>query len=195
MVLWIKKKASLHHSGWQLQVQNWSRGHFFCPPNAFISPGLAASSWQALCNQGWLMIFKQVMMMDNNLCQFMMVLFQPRKFRFLIQLQYLLLAILFLPLWASWKVNQPLISFNFLSSDTATTAGKNIDLKLPQDSLCKTNLCAHFATGLSSLCYSHINNEWIHYDQWLDNKYQMTSPLLRSLQDTRGNCSVPFAAV
>lgn len=167
----------------------------FCPQSPFTSPGLAASSWQALCNQGWHAIFKPVTMMGNNLGQFMMVLFEPRKFRLLMQLQDLLLAFFFFPLWAFWRVNQPLISFNFLSSDTAGTAGKIIDLKLPQDFFCKTNLHAHFATGLSSLCYSHINNEWIHYDQWLDNEYQMTSPLLRSLQDTRGNCSVPFTAV
>lgn len=167
-------------------------GVIFCTQNPFIS---WPSCLQTLCSQDWHVIFKPVMMMGNNLCQFMMVLFEPRKFKLLIQLQNLLLAILFLPLWASWRVKQPLISFNFLSSDSATTAGKNIDLKLPQDFLCKTNPCAHFATGLSSLCYSHINNEWIHYDQWLDNEYQMTSPLLRSLQDTRGNCSVPFIAV
>lgn len=74
-------------------------------------------------------------------------------------------------------------------------AGKTIDLKLPQDFLYKSNLPGHFATGFSTLCYSHINNERIHYDQWLNNEYQMTSPLLRSLQDARGNCSLPFTGV
>lgn len=162
----------------------------FCPQS--LSPGLAVSSWQALCDQGWHVIFKPVMM-ANNLGQFMTLLFEPRKFR--IQFQHLLLAFIFLPLWAARRVYQPLISFTFLSSATANMPGKIIDLKLPQDFLCKTNLRALFATGLSSLCSSHINNEWIHYDQWLDNEYQMTSPLLRSLQDTRGNCSVPFTAV
>lgn len=67
----------------------------FCPQSPFTSPGLAASSWQALCDQGWHVIFKPVTMMGNNLCQFMMVLFEPRKFRLLIQLQDLLLLIFF----------------------------------------------------------------------------------------------------
>lgn len=67
----------------------------FCPHSPFTSPGLAASSWQALCNQGWHAIFKPVTMMGNNLGQFMMVLFEPRKFRLLMQLQDLLLAFFF----------------------------------------------------------------------------------------------------